>query len=328
MPVPYLKRMLPKLTLVLLSSILAFASTEIGMRYILKDFLSLHQDERNLTYSYDIELGWFPVSNSKKKYTGSRTITAEHNSRGFRDSEHTISGNPSILFLGDSFVWGYDVEKDERFTEKLSLRLPEWSIYNLGVSGYGTDQELILLSQQYDYYKPDIVFILFCTENDEFDNTHNVVYGGYYKPYFTLGQGKLQLQGVPVPKSENYYLAKHDILAKFYWFRLLTKTYLKLKSPPSLELENPTPALLKSIHDLVKNRGAELIVGSTGSHPELAKFLAAWQIGYIDLSNSYRYPSQGMHWTPAGHSVVCEKIFDFLKQRGHLKAVRTRKTRR
>lgn len=304
--------------LILLSLTLGFVVTEIGMRFLFNDILQYTQDERNLTYRYDKELGWFPIKNSHKSYKGSRSIDVKHNRRGFRDIEHVVTGKPKILFLGDSFLWGYDVEQNERFTEKLSEKIKGWSIYNLGVSGYGTDQELLLLKMQYDYYRPNIVFLLFCNDNDEFDNTHNVVYGGYYKPYFTISMGSLVLNGVPVPQSENFFLANHKLLARLYWFRLFARSYFKIKSPRPLELDNPTPAIILSINEMVKAEGAKLVVGSTGSDPYLAEFLDSWQIGYIDLNNPYRYSSHGFHWTPAGHSFVSEKIYNFLNQEGYL----------
>lgn len=289
------------------------------MRYLLKDQLSLALDQQNNTYRYDRELGWFPKENSKGKLYRSRVIDVQHNSRGFRDSEHLVSNKPRIIFLGDSFVWGFDVEKNERFTEKLRRKIPEWSVYNLGVIGYGTDQELILLAQQYNYYNPDIVFVLFCTENDDSDNTHNIVYDGYHKPYFEIEDDILLLSGTPVPKSFNHHLSKNDFISKLYWCRLMAKAYYLLTSPPSLELENVTPHLILKIEELVKSQGAQLIVGSTGSHPDLSNFLSSRNIAYVDLSNPHRYPGYGFHWTPDGHSFVSEKIFDFLNQKGYLK---------
>src|SRR6266540_4873193 len=145
--------------LALSSSIFCVALADIGMGILFRDYLVLHRDERNLTYRYDPELGWFPISNSKKIFTGSRTIHVEHNSRGFRETNHVLDTKPRIIFLGDSFVWGYDVEQNERFTDKLRDKLAGWSVYNLGVSGYGTDQEYLLLKRQYDFYRPQIVFL-------------------------------------------------------------------------------------------------------------------------------------------------------------------------
>src|SRR5215813_711944 len=143
---------------------------EMGLRIFFHDAFSTGKDEKNLMYQYDQQLGWFPVPNSQKTFTGSRTITVKHNSRGFRTIEHTKTGKPGILFLGDSFVWGIDVEASERFTDRLQARHPEWSIYNFGVSGYGTDQEYLVLQRFYDEYNPAVVFLMFCTDNDDSDN--------------------------------------------------------------------------------------------------------------------------------------------------------------
>jgi len=222
------------------------------------------------------------------------------------------------LFLGDSFVWGYDVESQERFTEKLRAKLPGWSIYNLGVSGYGTDQEYLLLERQYDFYKPTIVFLVFCAENDELDNSHNVRYGGYFKPYFIADGDNLTLKGVPVPKSDDYFLAQHTLLARSYWFRLLVNGYFKIMGPPSLELKDPTRAIITQMHRFVKARGAAFIVGLQGANPELEKYFKESSIPCVDLSNSYTYPTKGNHWTPEGHTVVSERIYNFLVQGGYL----------
>ena len=275
-------------------------------------------DERNLTYRYDETLGWFPIENSTKMYRGlRRSISVEHNKRGFRDSEHVIGNKPRIIFLGDSFVWGYDVEKPERFTEKLRAKLPAWSIYNLGVSGYGTDQEYLLLKQQYDFYRPNIVFLIFCTVNDNADNSSNNRYGGYFKPYFVSGGTNLELKGVPVTKSMNYFFVKHDIWAQMYLFRLVARIYFKYVDPPILKLQDPTHAIIASMHEFVKSKGAQFIIGLTGQQPELEQFLRERKIAYVDLSNPYRYPHR--HWTPEGNTWVSEKIYHFLRNGDYLK---------
>lgn len=292
---------------------------EIWVRIFFKGRLNVHKDERNLTYRYDSILGWFPIENSKKSYKGSRSIDIEHNGRGFRDDEHLVGTNPRIVFLGDSFVWGYDVNKSERFTEKLRTALPNWSIYNLGVSGYGTDQEYLLLKQHYDFYMPTIVFLIFCTSNDEIDNSYNKRYRGYYKPYFVTNGNNLELRGTPVPKSENYFFVNHNILAQSYLVRLLVKSFFKSTNPLYLKLENPTHEIIENIHEFVKNRGAQFIVGLQEQSPELEIFLTDKKIPYVNLSNPYIYPDHGRHWTPEGHTFVTERIYGVLKKGHYLK---------
>ncbi len=120
---------------------LALFVVELGLRLLYGDGQARLADER-LSYQHDSELGWFPIPNSSKRITGSRTITATHNSAGFREAERPKERKPVAAFLGDSFVWGYDVEAAERFTEKLQSKHPEWEIHNFGVSGYGLSSTL------------------------------------------------------------------------------------------------------------------------------------------------------------------------------------------
>ena len=237
------------------------------MRVFLKERLKLNQDERSLLYRYDSYLGWFPRENSQQQFMGSRSIQVEHNSRGFRDAEPVIGTTPRMVFLGDSFVWGYDVEKGERFTEKLNRELPDWTVYNFGVSGYGTDQEYLLLEQEYDFYDPHIVFLVFCTDNDEDDNSRNERYGGYYKPYFEVHDGNIELRGTPVPITEKYFLQTHPTLAQFYWVRLLAKVYFALTTPSHLDLKNPTYAILKHLQTICSQSGGAFPCRVTTSPP-------------------------------------------------------------
>jgi hypothetical protein len=306
------KERLFKLTALALSLASSLAITEIAMRAFLNNRLKLREDERNLTYRFDEALGWFPVENSRKLFRVTRTVEVAHNSRGFRDSEHILENKPRMIFIGDSYVWGYDIEKSERFTEKLREKLPAWSIYNLGVSGYGTDQEYLLLKNQYGFYKPNLVFLLFCTENDIQDNTTNLRYGGYFKPYFVASGDNLKLSGIPIPKSENYFFQHHKSLSRLYWNRLLVKAYFGFTTPPQIRIENPTQAILQNMNAFVREHGGSFLVGLTAAHPELEGFLRASGIPYVDLSHSDRNPENDDHWTPEGHLLASERIHQFL----------------
>jgi hypothetical protein len=65
------------------------------------------------------------------------------------------------VVLGDSFAWGYGVGDDEVFTEVLASLLPTVEVVNLGVTAYGTQQELDYLRQEGVRYSPDIVLLSF-----------------------------------------------------------------------------------------------------------------------------------------------------------------------
>lgn len=302
--------------LVVFSLIFTCGIGEAIIRQFFDKNLTVYEEERSLLYRFDELLGWFPKTYSSNVFTGSRTISVSHNSRGFRDVEHTKSGKPGIMFIGDSFVWGYDVEQPERFTEKLRSRIPEWEIFNLGVSGYGTDQEYLLLNQQFDYYKPRLVFLVFCTDNDDNDNISNSISNGaYYKPYYELNGEKLSLKGVPVPKSLAYFVRQHPLLSQSYIVRL----FVKALSPKMVRNDfPPTAAIIQEMHEFVYRKGSQLVVGLVERQPALEHFMNNQNIPYVQLNGAERYSAMWNHWTPKGHDTVSNKIHDFLFNAGLL----------
>src|SRR5436190_22475569 len=150
-------------------SVLMTMATLAALEIILRvaDFRELREGvtERSLSYRYDAELGWMPVPGSSARVTNARTVAVHHNSLGLRDDEFTLDATPTIMFLGDSFVWGLDAEADERFTELLKPRIPGKKVLAAGVSGFGTDQEYLLLKKLWPLVKPAVVVLIVCTDN-------------------------------------------------------------------------------------------------------------------------------------------------------------------
>jgi hypothetical protein len=306
--------------LILLACSLGFSILlgEATLRLFFHERFKPADDERNLLYEYHEVLGWFPQKNCTRLFTATRTVTVTHNGDGFRGPERVENGKPNVLFLGDSFVWGFDVEADERFTEKLQKKHPEWNVYNLGVSGYGTDQELLLLASCFEKYKPSAVILIFCADNDDTDNTVNFSNGGYYKPFFTV-QGKegIRLNGVPVPRSERAILAGHRLLGRSYLVRLFVRAWCKGRTPVEVHtVENATGLIIHAMRDHTVQRGAYFAVGLEKAKPNLQEYLEHFHIPFVDLSVTNRYPEHGGHWTPEGHSIVCDRIDALLTKAG------------
>ncbi len=310
--VPPAKRFLLRLLLVSLLSVGFAVGFEIVARVFFHKRLEIHYDERNLTYRYDALLGWFPRENSRGVYEGGVRIRVVHNSRGFRDSEHLQSGRPRIAFVGDSYVWGYDVEVEDRFTDRLRPLMPGWEVVNLGVSGYGTGQELLLLEEHFDDYRPKIVFLVY-QQYDNVDNMSNQFYG-YYRPYFEIERSRPVLRGVPVPKSIRYYQAEYpSAFSRSYMVRALAVVYFGLVHPPLIEVADPTLPLLQEIRAFVSARGATLVIGLESNDERVRTFCAQQGVRCLDLGNSLRFPGHGRHWTPEGHAWVAARIHDYLR---------------
>jgi lysophospholipase L1-like esterase len=309
----------PKLDLLLAAASAAFclATGEAFVRLALRARFEIPTDERSLAYRYDAELGWFPREGEARTFVGSRTIHVRHNAAGFRDAEHGAKTRPRLALLGDSFVWGYDAEAEERFGERLQARLPAWEVLNLGVSGYGTDQEYLLARRVLPDLRPDVV-VLFFSLNDSRDNRTNFRYGAYYKPYFERDEtGRLALRGVPVPRSLAYRFAQHPWLFKSYLARGAAS--LLFRPAPERRVPDVTRDLLLAVRDLARSTGARFAVAFVQREPGFQAFCVESGIPFLDLSAAEQYPEVG-HWTPAGHVAVAEALQRFLASEGWLAA--------
>jgi hypothetical protein len=313
-----MKKLLFCITSIIIGFVFACLLGEGFCRLFLRKshFLSYHYDERNLLYRYDKELGWFPISGKEYYYTGNKKIFVKNNSVGFRDRDHGMKKKPRIIFIGDSFVWGYDVEQEERFTEKLQQLLPDHEVFNFGVSGYGTDQEYLVLKKYFNSYKPDIVFLVYYN-NDSLDNSSNVRYGGYYKPYFVIQNGMLVSKGIPVAKSFNYYYYEHPGLFNSYLFNAVLKLIF-MATRPEIIVPDPTEDIICEMNNYIKTNNSLFIVGFIDENPPMELMCRNNNIAYLSLQNSYRYPELWEHWTPKGHNYVCKAIYDYLKS-NHIK---------
>ena len=210
----------------------AFAIIELGLRVADPRVLREGQSERTIAYRHDAELGWAPIPDSEFTVTAERLIHAKHNGLGLRDIELSASGKPRILFVGDSFVWGNDVEADERFTDLLRKSLPSHDIINAGVSGYGTDQEFLWLKRLWDRIDPAVVVLTFTVVNDRWDNIGNVRYDGYFKPYFAPApDGSLRLAGQPVPKPRQLYFKENALVHRLWIARAAVFAWIQLAHP-------------------------------------------------------------------------------------------------
>ena len=313
-----LRHALHSLVAIFIMTAVTLAALEIVLR--IADFRELRDgvSERSLSYAYDAEFGWAPVPGSTSVVTNARPIHARHNRLGLRDEEFTPDARPTIMFLGDSFVWGLDAEAGERFSELLKPRLTGYNILAAGVSGYGTDQEYLLLKRLWPKVKPAIVVLIFCTNNDREDNSTNIRYEGYHKPYFTTSaDGSLALQGQPVPTSRLQAIRENWWVNHVWLLRLADAVYLKLMYP-KVEVADPTERLIDKIKEFVEANGARFLVGLQTTDESLAHHLQATHVPFAAFDGADAYPgaASGAHWTPQGHKFVAEKLYDLLSANG------------
>jgi hypothetical protein len=291
-----------------LSLLLALTAAELVLRW--RAIGPIPLPETNLHFRYDALLGWHPAPHDTRTVLGSRTFHVEHNSEGFRDREHGAKTIPRILFLGDSFVWGFDADQGERFTEFVRDGLPGWESINAGVAGYGTDQEYLLLQQIFGTYQPDFVFLMFCAENDRENNTANEAYY-FSKPYFVREGGTLALRGTPVPKSETFWFNDHPALFSVRLTRSIAKL---LRHHKRVEVPDRTLDLMDQVKRYLDDRHVPLFVGLTAEDLELQRYLASSRIPFrVMPKDAERYLGLGAHWTPRGHQLAGRTVLEALK---------------
>jgi len=304
---------------------------------------------------YDTLLGWRGVPDGTARITThNNQFGVLHNPSGFRDLAHEDSTDrrPGIVFLGDSFTWGYEVEWEEMFVNILRERLPQYAIYNLAHNGYGTDQSLLTFRYWRAYGDPRLVVLVF-TENDVDDNNAARRYFKN-KPKFDMLYGQLVLTGVPVVREDAWDVARRSedstetqpssIRDVAFRSHLLHDMYYRLRGlwgsgeAPSPADEAPdlqlTSALLKEINREVQSRGAELLVVFVPSKADICELTDAMPyqraiarlcrehgIGFFDLAPAFHdtwlrtYYRLDMHWNPRGHRVAAAAIAEHLRDR-------------
>lgn len=216
------RRQLANLAVAIVSLAIALALAEVATWVLLPSWAP--ENASRTFWRYDERLGW-------SNRPGARGVQRQRdfaprieiNAAGQRDRDipvERVPGRCRLLAVGDSYTWGYGVEREEIWHELLEVRHPDWEVVNAGVPGYATDQELLYLEERGLALRPDAVVLLFYA-NDLLENLERST-SGYFKPYFELAaDGSLALRQVPVPHgSPKQQLERWLRFHTYLWFRL------------------------------------------------------------------------------------------------------------
>lgn len=299
-------------------------------------------------FDYDPELGWRGRAGAHGVLSGWEfTSDIRLNARGFRDTEVAVAKPPGVfrvVLLGDSITWGHGVEQSQRYgdilTEDLHLQGRAVQVVNLAVSGYGTDQELLLWEREGRSYCADLV-LLGLYENDVRENAL-AFQGRYPKPYFRLTpDGALTLTHVPVPRVSDWEPGGLDHVRPRDWIRGHVRVWAALAMvrqafrgsataappPPSPAGLDLTAALIRRLAARVTGDGSAFAIvilpdlfysGSTKAAAARAAVGAT-----LDLSATFRraapdgaalfYRLDGAHWTPRAHALAADAIASWMR---------------
>jgi hypothetical protein len=182
-------------------------------------------------FRYDDTLGWVGIENARSPLREAGISGYyEMNRWGFRDDPpDSCLRRPEkqrLLFLGDSYVMGTGILKEDRVSERVEKADTAFCSFNFGLLGYSTDQELLVLKRFGPLLQPAAVLLFVCA-NDLIYNDSDLGHRRP-KPRFQLeDDGSLQLVNVPVPILTQHrvsnWLQSHSAL-----YAMLLKSFEKL----------------------------------------------------------------------------------------------------
>jgi len=151
----------------------------------------LSWDDMSIVYRYSERYGWEPRPGFAAMIEGSQVTINALGYRGRPYGPEKHPGRRRVVMLGDSLTFGFRMGDDAIFPSLLDGG--ELEVVNLGVEGYGTDQELLKLEHEGLGYHPDVVVLNVCIENDLVDNwtSENLFHLGYPRPFFRIENGAL-----------------------------------------------------------------------------------------------------------------------------------------
>lgn len=156
---------------------------------------------------FDDARGWSltPGSRAVSKSTGQR-IEYAVNADGFRDRDYPRQkpdGVFRIVVMGDSHTFGFGVPLDKHFTKLLEGYFTGVEVLNMGVSGYGLDQDLLFLRDTGFSFQPDLVLV-YVPHYADARHVRDKVWG-MGKPRFLSEDGGLVLTNSPVTNNSFFY---------------------------------------------------------------------------------------------------------------------------
>lgn len=259
--------------------------------------------------------GLRPDALLKETFEDGPTFLHPSNRHGFRAKRQVDEADSRrrIVVAGDSFVFGWGVEKEERFTDVIEAARPEWRLENIGMNGYGTDLTFRAVEQVGLLAKPEVV--IFSIYSDAFPRVRPHFVGmGYEVPRYEWDGTRLR--SVAYPKHRP-------------WDGLRTSWFVRNALWQRSGLERTiNEAVLKRFFALARERGFRpVVLFFAGWWPESGKDRGRLEflkglcedhgVELIDVSEvrelGRRRTYIGIHWNARGHAWVADRVVEALE---------------
>ncbi len=222
--------------------------------------------KRGKLFRHDETLGWTVLAGldfARRNASGGIWQVRTNPGGGRSPLEFEDPAKRRILLIGDSFVFGEGVDVEDRFDMRPAMQQDGWSSVNLGVMGYGTDQQMITARAHTDALSEGDALVLVTNGGDFIDNLRQS-HSGRAKPWFELHGDELIEHGPDVGLRE----ILRDKL--YLWARFMT---LLEANKPAYEEERlqHSGELYRAIvtaetRDL-RARGVEIVIAHHATEP-------------------------------------------------------------
>jgi lysophospholipase L1-like esterase len=290
------------------------------------------QGARERNVRFHPVLGWAPSPGVQRPERGEST-----NSRGSRGSvEYAYERVPGVgrwVVLGDSFTYGLGVRDEEVWTAQVAHSLGA-EVVNLGVNGFGTDQQVLSWLIEGLKYQPDGVVLAFYLPDF---HRNALAFRELPKPRFVLEDGALRFEPLRISDPGQIADESRRVSLRRSWLGdAIALSRVRLRGEPEeqfLEKAALCRGLLRLLGHSVRTAGAELRIVLIPHH-HYARFeraaeivslveAAGLEVGapVLDLTDAFAsgsskgdplYDPAHQHWTAAGHRLAAQRIAAFL----------------
>ena len=336
-----MKAIAQQLALLFVSVLVTVLAMDLGYRWLIEPEAIVPKGVGR----FDEKLGWAlePHASAWSSATGT-PVRYAINGHGLRDDETDYAKPPDafrVVLLGDSRTFGYGVPIEQHFSRLLEGYFRGVEVINMGVSGYGVDQELLAFRNEGVKYQPDLVVVYVAHFGDQRHMFKDR--WGKPKPQFLLRDGSLTLTNVPVPTEYDGLDALHRadlfLVSHSPLYREVSKAAMGLYRRRAAAVEGPAanpaktgadPAFVDRMYELAiailqqldreaASAGAKLVLVT--ELPRLYSACSRLGITSLDVSlplqnERFDLPNGLAHINEAGNGVLAHEIARFLTESG------------
>lgn len=303
---------------------LALVVPELLSRIFLPEWKPPPSDKPSL-FVHNPQTGWIHPALTTMEHYG-ESVTS--NRFGLRGAEIGEKNKPRVLFLGDSFTWGWGIGKNEdRYTDRLQQQFSDYEFINAGITSFSVLQEYLLLKEYFDEIKPDYLVIQIFSN----DFPENITAEGIYpRPHFDF-RDDFSIKNYPSPKvsggwikksiiylGEHTYFYRQIIIRAFIFFmdkKIILEDEYQTPSESDL-LEGMKKALRLFFKFSEENHIPILVIFSSLDNQQremIEKTSNNYKITAINLDPAFNSANKEWrdhteHWTIYGHALVAEYL--------------------